>query len=162
MNKSVNILGDEIIFDCQGCDCANHKIIPSGGYVYEDDFINVAADYEVPIPGFMIIGINKHYSSLNQMSKQERIKVIEILNKTVQIVKDVCSVKDVVIIQEEKSNHFHIWVLPNYDWLIKFGKGSYGIKEKFEYAKSRCNLENINDCLEKTKKIREKFLCNKF
>lgn len=157
MNRAINILGDEITFDCLGCDCANHKIIPPGGYVYEDDFINVAADYEIPIPGFMIIGINKHYSSLNEMTKQERVRLIEILNKTVQIVKKVCKVKDIAIIQEEKSRHFHIWVLPNYDWLVQFGKGAYGIKEKFEYAKKQCNSENINNCFNKVKEIREEF-----
>ena len=38
MNKIIDILGKEIEFECMGCDIANHKLIPPGGYVYEDNF----------------------------------------------------------------------------------------------------------------------------
>lgn len=36
MNKVIDIFGKEIEFECMGCDIANHKLIPPGGYVYED------------------------------------------------------------------------------------------------------------------------------
>ena len=54
MKKFINIFGEECKFDCLGCDIANHKLIPPGGYVYEDDFINISADPEIPIVGFMV------------------------------------------------------------------------------------------------------------
>lgn len=140
-----------------GCETANHQLIPPGGYVYEDDFINVSADFEIPIPGFMILGINKHYQSINQMTSQERSKVIEVLNQTIEIVKKVCQVENVTIIQEEKCTHFHIWILPSYSWMDQFGKGSYGIKEKFSFAKEKNNEENIKNCLKKVEEIRDEF-----
>ena len=36
MEKAINILGEEIEFDCMGCDIANHKLVPPGGYIYEN------------------------------------------------------------------------------------------------------------------------------
>ena len=87
MNKVIDIFGKEIEFECMGCDIANHKLIPPGGYVYEDDFINVSADPEIPIKGFMVLGINKHIKSLNEMSETERINIMKILNKTISTIK---------------------------------------------------------------------------
>ncbi len=55
MRAAIDILRHKLVYECMGCETAQHKLIPPGGYVYEDDFINVAADFEVPIPGFMIL-----------------------------------------------------------------------------------------------------------
>ena len=63
--KIIDVLGKEIEFDCMGCDISTHKMTPPGGYVYEDDFINISADPEIPIPGFMVLGIKKHVKRYN-------------------------------------------------------------------------------------------------
>lgn len=157
MRTAMDILGNKITYECMGCESANHQLIPPGGYVYEDDFINVAADFEIPIPGFMILGINKHYHSLNQMTEQERMNIMRVLNETIEVVKKVCQVTEVTVIQEERSKHFHIWILPSYSWMEEYGKGCYGIKEKFGYAKRINNSENIRDCLDKVELIRNEF-----
>ena len=57
VNKVIDIFGNEITFDCMGCDIANHKLIPPGGYVYDDGFINVSADPEIPIEGFNVLSM---------------------------------------------------------------------------------------------------------
>jgi len=67
MTKVTAIFGKTIEFKCMGCDISNHKLIPPGGYVYEDDFINISIDSEIPIVGFMVLGINKHVKSLNKL-----------------------------------------------------------------------------------------------
>lgn len=157
MRTAMDILGNKITYECMGCESANHQLIPPGGYVYEDDFINVAADFEIPIPGFMILGINKHYHSLNQMTEQERKKIMEVLNQTIEIVKKVCQVEEVTVIQEERCKHFHIWILPTYQWMETYGKGCFGIKEKFEVAKKENNPDNIKNCLIKVEEIRKEF-----
>lgn len=147
MNKVIDIFGNEIEFDCMGCDIANHTLIPPGGYVYEDNFINVSADPEIPIKGFMVLGINKHIKSLNEMTEIERIDVMKILNKTIENIKKLNIAKEVLLIQEEKANHFHIWIVPIHDWMNKFGKNVRNIKEIIEYSKQNFN-ENENEKIE--------------
>ena len=90
MNKVIDIFGKEIEFECMGCDIANHKLIPPGGYVYEDEFINISADPEIPIKGFMVLGINKHIKSLNEMTSTERFNVVETLLKVVKENLSIC------------------------------------------------------------------------
>lgn len=135
MNTSIDIFGNEIYFDCMGCDIANHKLIPPGGYVYEDNFINVSADPEIPIKGFMVLGINRHIKSLNEMSETERNDIMNILNKTIENIKKANIAKEVLLIQEERASHFHIWIVPIHDWMNKFGKNVRNIKEIIDYSK---------------------------
>lgn len=160
MNKAINIFGEEIEFNCMGCDIAEHKLIPPGGYVYEDDFINVSADPEIPIKGFMVLGINKHIKSINDMTNYERNSIISVLNKTVEIIKKVNISKEVLIIQEERSSHFHIWIVPISDWMKKFGNSVINIKEMINYSKENFNEEQKKELLKAIEDIKNEFKKN--
>ncbi len=160
MNKAINIFGEEIEFNCMGCDIAEHRLIPPGGYVYEDDFINVSADPEIPIKGFMVLGINKHIKSINDMTNYERNSIISVLNKTVGIIKKVNISKEVLIIQEERSSHFHIWIVPISDWMKKFGNSVINIKEMINYSKENFNEEQKKELLKAIEDIKNEFKKN--
>ena len=144
MNKTIDIFGNEISFDCMGCDIANHKLVPPGGYVYEDDFINISADPEIPIVGFMILGIKKHVKSINELTRDERIRIMDVLNLTIEKMKSSNICEEVLIIQEEKASHFHIWILPMHPWMEEYKKNVRNIKDIINYSK-----ENFNDSVKK-------------
>lgn len=144
MNKTIDIFGNEIFFDCMGCDIANHKLVPPGGYVYEDDFINISADPEIPIVGFMILGIKKHVKSINELTRDERIRIIDVLNLTIEKMKSSNICEEVLIVQEEKASHFHIWILPMHPWMEEYKKNVRNIKDIINYSK-----ENFNDSVKK-------------
>ena len=157
MNKVIDIFGKEIEFECMGCDIANHKLIPPGGYVYEDEFINISADPEIPIKGFMVLGINKHIKSLNEMTATERVNVVETLNKTIEVIKKSNIAKEVLLIQEEKANHFHIWIVPIHDWMDKFGRNVRNIKEIINYSKQNFNEDKKEELLQAIEDIKNGF-----
>ena len=144
MNKTIDIFGNEISFDCMGCDIANHKLVPPGGYVYEDDFINISADPEIPIVGFMILGIKKHIKSINELNRDERIRIMDVLNLTIEKMKSSNICEEVLIVQEEKASHFHIWILPMHPWMDEYKKNVRNIKDIINYSK-----ENFNDSVKK-------------
>ena len=153
--KIIDVVGNEVEFECLGCDIANHKMMPPGGYVYEDNFINISADPEIPIPGFMVLGINKHIKSINELSKEERYHIMDILNLTISKIKECDISKEVLIIQEEKAKHFHIWIVPMYEWMNKFNKNVRNIDKIIEYSKeiyTDNTKEEILNCISKLKK----------
>lgn len=154
MNKVIDIFGKEIEFECMGCDIANHKLIPPGGYVYEDEFINISADPEIPIKGFMVLGINKHIKSLNEMTSTERFNIVETLNETIEVIKKYDIANEVLLIQEEKASHFHIWIVPIHDWMDKFGRNVRNIKEIINYAKQNFNENQEVELLQAIEKIK--------
>ena len=157
MNTSVDIFGNEIHFDCMGCDIANHKLIPPGGYVYEDNFINVSADPEIPIKGFMVLGINRHIKSLNEMSETERHNIMNILNKTIENIKKANIAKEVLLIQEERASHFHIWIVPIHDWMNKFEKNVRNIKEIIDYSKQNFDESQKVELLQAIEDLKMEF-----
>ena len=157
MNKVMNILNEEMIFDCMGCDIANHKLIPPGGYVYEDDFINISADTEIPIVGFMVLGIKKHVKSINELTKEERYQIMDVLNLTIQKMKDIHLCEEVLLIQEEKAAHFHIWIVPMHYWMKDYKKNVRNIKDIINHSKEMFNDEIKNQLLKTIELLKEEF-----
>ena len=157
MTKVKDLFGKEIEFECMGCDISNHKLVPPGGYVYEDDFINISTDPEIPIVGFMVLGINKHVKSMNELSRDERIHIMDLLNVTIENMKKVNICKEVLLIQEEKASHFHIWIVPIHDWMSKFNKNVRNIKEIIDYSKEQFNETTENELIEAIEKLKEQF-----
>ena len=155
--KFIDLLGNEIEFECLGCDIANHKLIPPGGYVYEDDFINVSADPEIPIPGFMVLGINKHVRTMNELSKEERYRIIDILNLTIENIKKCGIANKTLVIQEERSRHFHIWIIPMHEWMKEYGESVKNIDKIIEHSKEIFNEKIKEELLEDVDKLRESF-----
>lgn len=157
MNKVINIFGEEISFDCMGCDIANHKLVPPGGYVYEDDFINISADPEIPIVGFMVLGIKKHIKSINELTKEERYQIIDVLNLVIQKMKDIHLCKEVLLIQEEKASHYHIWIVPMHDWMKDYQKNVRNIKDIINHAKDMFNDDIKKELLNTIELLKEEF-----
>lgn len=52
--------------------------------------------------------------------------------------------EEVLIVQEEKASHFHIWILPMHPWMEEYKKNVRNIKDIINYSK-----ENFNDSVKK-------------
>ena len=155
MEKAINILGEEIEFDCMGCDIANHKLVPPGGYIYENDFVNVCADPEIPIKGFLVLGIKKHLKSITEMTNEERINVITALNDSINAIKKASVAEEVLLIQEERAEHFHIWIVPMHDWMNEIGKSVRNVKKFIDYSKEHFGEKEKEELLEAIENIKE-------
>lgn len=155
--KFIDLLGNEIEFECLGCDIAKHKLIPPGEYVYEDDFINVSADPEIPIPGFMVLGIKKHVRTMNELSKEERYRIIDILNLTIENIKKCGIANRVLVIQEERSRHFHIWIVPVHEWMKEYGESVKNIDKIINHSKEIFDENIKNELLNDVLKLKKAF-----
>ena len=79
---------------------------------------------EYPIPAFYIISSKKHISSIEQMDKNMWYDILEIIYIIRKGLKEKFNIENVTIIQEEKDidSHFHIWVLPIWEEILKSDK----------------------------------------
>ena len=155
MEKAINILGEEIEFDCMGCDIANHKLVPPGGYIYENSFINVCADPEIPIKGFLVLGIKKHIKSITEMTNNERINLITVLNDSINAIKKAGVAEEVLLIQEERAVHFHIWIVPMHDWMNEIGKSVKNVRKFIEYSKEHFDENKKQELLQAIEDIKD-------
>ena len=154
----VDFLGNEYDYNCLGCEIANKKITPPGGIIYENDSFVLAGDPEVPLSGFLIVNSKKHIKSLTEMTQKERYLFIDLTNKAINVLKELGLAKEVTLVQEERSSHFHLWIFPQQDWMLeKFGKGVSHLRNICSYLSENASQEDRKRVVETIKKIKEKF-----
>ena len=145
-------------YDCMGCAISRGEIEIPGGIIYEGKYP------EIPIPGFFIINVKRHINSFSELSKEERTEIGNVIVYAEKALKELNIVKEVTLVQEERSKHLHIWIFPNYNWMNeKFGKGITYLRTISEYAQKNINEDGIKEVLnviEKTRKYFNKYNIN--
>lgn len=150
-----NFMNEEMIFEgCKSCAIGNHTItnLPAG-YLYEDDFINVTIDPEVPIRGFIVIGIRKHISSTTMLTREERIQIEEITNR-VKIALEKLGAKNILLFEDGFSEHYRRWIIPSDDWMFQFGRGK-NLKQITTYARKNMTTEQKKSFLLFAEQVKE-------
>lgn len=156
MNCAIDFTGRLIDFDCMSCDIAEHKLLPPGGMIYEDDFVTLAGDVEVPIVGFIILAPKKHVVSITELTIEERYHLLNVLNESIEALKKLGICKRVNIIQEEK-HHLHIWILPVHSWMQEKKLGTKNIGELFKYAKNIAINDGVYDVMYAIQRLKTYF-----
>lgn len=140
---SKNFLGQDMEFyGCKSCAISNHEITNIiGDYIYDDGFVNVIADPEVPIRGFLVVGIKPHVAKLTELSKDERSHIFEVVNK-IEVCMSSLGEDSVLKFEDGYGNHWRQWILPaNYEYYY-----NPQICESDEKSKSKCSLYYSRFC----------------
>ena len=151
-------MSDIINKKCTGCSVANKEIPLVSGFIYETKNFILLQDPEVPIKGFLIIQSKHHLRKLIDFNKKEQMELFELINEARLALDrlDIC--KEVTIVQEERSKHFHIWLFPNYEWMQeKFGKGITYLRDINEYVIENATEEDKKEVLEVVQKLKKYF-----
>ncbi len=152
---AVDFLGNKLVFDCMGCAIADAKIKTPGGIIYDGKNAVLVADPEIPIPGFFIVNTKRHVKSFSELTTEERHEVIDIVAITEKALKELKITKDIVIVQEERAQHFHVWIFSYHDWMnAKFGKGIQYLRDILRYARDNSNQETIDEVLITIEKVK--------
>lgn len=156
LKRVTDFLGNGYDYNCIGCEIGNKNIIPPGGIIYEDDMFVLAGDPEIPLKGFLIITAKKHINSIIDLTLQQQHNMVEIINKAVSILKELNITKEVTLVQEERSKHFHVWIFPNQKWMTeKFGKGITYLRDICEYSQKNATAKDKEEILKTIEKIRK-------
>lgn len=154
--EAIDFLGNTLKYDCMGCALTNHQITPPGGIIYESENFLINPDPEVPINGFLIVNVKKHLNSIIELTKNEQIELISLINLAIKALKDLGITNEVTIVQEERSRHLHVWIVPNHEWMVtKFGKGVIHLRDIFTYAQENATEEDKKEILNSIAKIKK-------
>ena len=159
MNKRniTNFKGQTKKIACLGCARARGEI--SVGDILKSKYFDAHQDYEIPIPGFIIISSKRHIQGIDELTEAEQRDFIKFLCRLRSALRQVLSIKVVYLIQEEDtSHHFHVWVFPRYDWMTKkFGQKIQSVRPIMEYArenlKTTNNLKRVETATQKLKQF---------
>lgn len=135
--------------ECIACEIGKGDIIPPGGIIKETENFFIQQDLEVPLKGFLIIASKKHLKSITQLTFDEATELTNLIYKARLALSKISDINEVVIIQEERSNHFHVWLFPRYNWMNELFENSLtDIRKIMQYAKLNMkNEKNIKEVL---------------
>jgi len=137
--------------NCIGCALQNGQIEVIGGKVFDGKYFDITQDYEIPIPGFMVLSSKRHVTNskeFNDDEKKEFDDVIPKLFKAIRISTDTKEVQMLVSYKGTKGapSHFHVALLPRYEWMTNLS-----LKDIFEKGKKDKNLDKVKDVIKKIK-----------
>ncbi len=155
---AVDILGNEHHYNCMGCSISSGEITPPGGIIFEGNIVKLAADPEVPIPGFLVVNVKKHVNSFSEFTPEERCEIANVIAHASSALKQLNVTQTITIVQEERSRHFHLWIFPTHPWMIeKFGKGVEHLRAISDYAIKYSNKETVAEVLNVVEKVKKYF-----
>lgn len=142
----INYANEIVKFEgCPGCAYANHEFVLPCGMAYEDNLFTLSQDWELPIEGFLVISPKRCVEKFDELTDEERVKIFDIVNKTITILRNnnICD-RFNVIFEEKEGRHFHIWIMPRHKWMSDlFDDITDNIGEIFAYAKSNFREQHI-------------------
>lgn len=115
----VNYLNEEIKFNgCPGCAYGRHDFNLPCGMAYENERFTLSQDWELPIQGFLIVSPKRHIEKFEELTKNERDEMFDIVDKTIKILRknNICDRFD-IIFEEKKDRHLHVWIMPRHKWM---------------------------------------------
>ena len=119
---------------------------------------DVHQDWEIPIPGFFIIASIRKIKSIGEFNDEEVNEFINLLREIRKGMKEKLGINEVYLFQNEATSHklFHLWILPRYPWMDKFGYKIESIRPIIEYSKKNMKNEKVFlEVKEYAKKMRE-------
>jgi len=153
--KITDIRGKTKNISCIACSIQK-KEVDNPGSITETRYFVAEQDYEIPIPGFIVLVSRRHIQSVDELSKDEQRDFIELLCRLRATMRKALKIGHVYIIQEEDTttSHFHIWLFPRYKWMEKkFGRKIQSVRPIMEYArktmKTPGNLKKIDAATKK-------------
>ena len=158
MKRIVNWLGQTMEFEGDlSSAIAKHEITNfPGEYIYEDDLFNVSTDPEIPINGYMVLGISKKTLTITDLTKEERNRLTDLSNRLLESMHKSGFEKVMIYQDESSSGNLHINFIPRHEWTYKFHAnfGEMGI-----YAKNNLNIsdEYRKEMLESIRRIKKNF-----
>jgi diadenosine tetraphosphate (Ap4A) HIT family hydrolase len=141
---------------CIGCAIGAGEFTPPGGLIVETKNFVLHQDPEVPIKGFLIIASKAHIKSISELSFEESRELFDLVYNARIALKNIVDIKEVNMIQEERSKHFHLWLLPRYNWMDeKFPYSLSAIREIMTFSKNNCKTDHhIKEILETVELIK--------
>jgi len=148
----VDIYGNKKEVNCIGCAITRGDIVAPGGIIMENDSFSAQQDYELPIPGFIIVGSKRHIRGVADFTEKEKSDYINILTKIRKAMKEALDIETIFSIQiEYTEHHFNHWLLPVIpEMQEKFGYGIKSVKPTLLlYAKDNMktseNIQKLKD-----------------
>jgi diadenosine tetraphosphate (Ap4A) HIT family hydrolase len=143
--------------NCLSCDIIEGKRTPIGDVILETEFFHAHQDIAYPIPGLVIIASKRHFYCIDDLNKDEAEDFVNIVMKIRKCQRHALNIEYVYYFyNEDTKHHFHLWMVPRYEWMKKFGRSVESLRPVLLYAKEKfSNEEGTKNIINAIKMIKE-------
>ncbi|WLR46376.1 diadenosine tetraphosphate hydrolase [Halobacillus litoralis] len=136
--------GDTVEVDCLSCALTSGKIEPEGGVIAETAHFHAHQDVAYPIRGLVIVASKRHIKGLDELTEEEQHDYITFITKIRKAQRAVLGIENVYYFyNEDTTHHFHLWMVPRYDWMYEFGRSVESVRPVLLHARN-----NVTDHVE--------------
>lgn len=154
MRKITLADGRIVEVECLSCALTSGLIEPTGGVIYEDEYFHAHQDVAYPIPGLVILASKRHFYRIDELTDEEATRYIGIIKRIRSAQSTVLGIEHVYYFyNEDTTHHFHLWMVPRYEWMQQFGHSVESLRPSLLHARNSLNddknVSNVIECIDK-------------
>ncbi|WP_314588630.1 diadenosine tetraphosphate hydrolase [Paenibacillus terrigena] len=148
--------GRSIEVDCLSCALTSGLIQPTGGVIYESSRFHIHQDVAYPIRGLVILASKRHFYCMDELSDEEQVEYISLIHRIRSAQRTKLGIEKVYYFyNEDTTHHFHLWMVPRYEWMSQYGKSVESLRPVLLHARNNLNdEENMRSVIEGINKLK--------
>ncbi|GIP40160.1 hypothetical protein J31TS4_34400 [Paenibacillus sp. J31TS4] len=149
--------GRAVEVDCLSCALTSGLVPATGGVIYESERFHVHQDVAYPIRGLVILASKRHLYAMDELTDEEAAEYISLIRRIRHAQRTLLGIEHVYYFyNEDTTHHFHLWMVPRYDWMAAFGRSVESLRPVLLHARRERNDEaNMESVLEGIRILRE-------
>lgn len=156
MRKITLASGETVEVECLSCALTGGLVEPIGGVIYEDEFFHAHQDVAYPIPGLVILASKRHFYGMDELTESESIRYMQLIQRIREAQRKELGIDYVYYFyNEDTTHHFHLWMVPRYQWMKAFGSSVESLRPSLLHARNEMNddenMEHVMECIGKLK-----------
>ncbi len=134
--------GRTVEVECLSCALTSGLITPTGGVIYESEHFHVHQDIAYPIRGLVILASKRHFYGMDELTTEEQMEYILLIHKIRLKQRTLLGIDKVYYFyNEDTTHHFHLWMVPRYEWMKQFGNSVESLRPVLLHARNYMNDE---------------------
>ncbi len=149
--------GNVVEVECLSCAITSGLVEPMGEVIYEDKYFHAHQDVAYPIPGLVILASKRHFYRMDELTAAESTGYIALIQRIRRAQSTCLGIGHVYYFyNEDTTHHFHLWMVPRYEWMRQFGSSAESLRPALLHARNSMRTADhvayVLECIEKLRK----------
>jgi diadenosine tetraphosphate (Ap4A) HIT family hydrolase len=113
----------------------------------ETPFFHAHQDIAYPIPGLVILASKRHFYTMDELTDEEADDYMRLIRRIRAAQRQELGIEHVYYFyNEDTTHHFHLWMVPRYEWMYDLGRSVESLRPALRYAREHhADLESIKE-----------------
>ncbi len=121
---------------CLSCAIVSGRSTPVVSPIVETAYFHAHQDVAYPIPGQVIVAARRHVKCLDELSASEAEELLPLMVRIRRVQRSELGIEHTYYFyNEDTMHHFHVWMVPCYEWMKQFGRSIEAVRPALVHAR---------------------------